>query len=304
MESHPELLTAISDKTVLAPYSELIEELLSAVFPPTTQYNIHAVSFPFKFQTVYTSPLFKTMLLKPNSDMINVPDTKIGATLSQEKLQFAYGLIIKKYLGYNSPSNIRSIHPFTDPISGLTKYMELRIDARFIDVRPVDEMPPLPESIICPRTNRIMTIAELMEQVPLEKFAFEGISVVRVNDVTEQEVISLIKNKLLHINTLPDNSGYSELESYIQSLIGIKDVKIGGGPATKYGCRYTCVSRKQTDRPGNYPCYYAACCGKRTDPSHSIRPGAYFTPLAHLTRSLYLPGTQSPLCRMWYQAGL
>src|SRR5688572_3686439 len=238
VESHPELLDAISDKTVLAPYSELIEELLSAVFPPTTQYNIHAVSFPFKFQTVYTSPLFKTMLLKPNSDMINVPDSKIGATLSQEKLQFAYGLIIKKYLGYNSPSNIRSIHPFTDPISGLTKYMELRIDARFIDVRPVDEMPPLPESIICPRTNRIMTINELMEQVPLEKFAFEGISVVRVNDVTEQEVISLIKNKLLHINTLPDNSGYSELETYIQSLIGIKDVKIGITPFMKVNGHY------------------------------------------------------------------
>ena len=238
LESHPELLAPISDRSALEPYSELIDELLSAVFPAATPFNIYAVAYPFKFQTVYTSPLFKSMLLKPGTNDINVPDDRIGANLSQEKLQFAYGLIIKKYLGYNSPSNARSVHAFIDPLTGLTKYMELRIDARFIDVRPIGEMPEMPESIICPRTNRIMSVTELMEKVPLEKFAFEGLSIVRVNDVTEQEVISLIKNKLLHLNSIPDNSGYTELEGYIQSLIGIKDVKIGLTPFLKVNGHY------------------------------------------------------------------
>jgi hypothetical protein len=238
LESHPELLEAITDVSVLEPYSELIEELLSAVFPATTPYNIHAVSFPFKFQTVYASPVFRSMLLKPGTNEINVPANQVGANISNDKLQFAYGLILKKYLGYSSPDHARAIHPYVDPATGLTRYMELRIDARFIDVRPLGEMPPLPESVICPRTNRIMTIPELMEKVPIEKFAFEGISIMRVNDVTEQEVISLIKNTLLHLNTLPDKSGYMELETYIQSLIGIKDVKIGITPFLKVNGHY------------------------------------------------------------------
>lgn len=237
-EAHPELLEVITDRNMLQPFSGLIEELLSAVFPATTPYNIHAVSLPFKFETVYSSPLFKTMLLKPGTNLINVPDNQVGTTLSYEKLQFAYGLILKKYLGYNHPDNTRTVHPYKDRVSGLTRYMELRIDARFIDVKPVGEMPKLPESIICQRSNRIMTITELMEEIPLEKFQFEGISVIRVNDVTEQEVISLIKNKLLDVNSIPDGSSYVELEEYIQSLIGIKDLKVGITPFLKVNGHY------------------------------------------------------------------
>jgi len=238
VEAHPELLNPITDLSLLEPHSELIEELLSAVFPPTTRNFLYGVALPFKFTTVYTSPLFKSILLKPGSNEINVPDNKTGAQLSEEKLQFAYGMILQKYLGYNSPDNTRSVHPFTDPVTGVTKYMELRIDARFIDVRPAGEMPKMPDSIMCQRTNRLKTITELMQEIPLDQFVFEGISVMRVNDVTELEVISLMKNRLLDLNMNPGSSSYQQLEEYIQSLIGIKDVKIGITPFFKVNGHY------------------------------------------------------------------
>ena len=183
-ESYPELMNTISDLDILLPHSELIEELLSAVFPPTTANFMYGVSLPFKHQAVYASPRFKSML-KPGSNEINVPNGQPGTNLSEEKLQFAYGLILKKYLGVNSPESSRSIHPYPDKETGLTRYLELRIDARFIDVNPMDEMPQLPESILNQQTNNIMTMAELMEKIPLEKFVFEGVSVLRVNDVTK-----------------------------------------------------------------------------------------------------------------------
>ncbi|MBN8675898.1 MAG: hypothetical protein J0L56_17325 [Chitinophagales bacterium] len=238
VEAHPELLNPITDLSLLEPHSELIEELLSAVFPPTTRNFLYGVSLPFKFITVYTSPLFKSILLKPGTNEINVPDNKTGAQLSEEKLQFAYGMILQKYLGYNSPDNTRSVHPFTDPVTGVTKYMELRIDARFIDVRPAGEMPKMPDSIMCQRTNRLKTITELMQEIPLDQFVFEGISVIRVNDVTELEVVSLMKNRLLDLNMNPGSSSYQQLEEYIQSLIGIKDVKIGITPFFKVNGHY------------------------------------------------------------------
>jgi len=237
-ESHPELMNTITDLAVLQPHTELIQELLSAVFPPTTSNYMYGVSVPFKFQTVYTSPLFKTLLLKPGTNEIDVPDNQVGANLSQEKLHFAYGLVLKKYLGYNSPDTTRSIYPFQDAETGLLRYMELRLDARFIDVKPVDEMPPLPESILCPRTNRIMTVSELIEQVPLDKFKFEGVAVIRVNDMTEQEVISKIKNRLLDSNAFSDTAVYTELEKHIQSLIGLKDLVIGITPFFKINNHY------------------------------------------------------------------
>jgi hypothetical protein len=238
VESVPELMEPITDLSLLEPHAELIEELLSVVFPPTISNQLHAVSMPFKFRTVYTSPLFKTLFLKPDSNQINIPNDKIGHSLSQEKLRFAYGMILNKYLGYNIPDTARSVHPFVDEQTGLTRYLELRIDARFIDVKPVGEMPKLLDSIICQKSNRIMTINELMAETPLDKFVFEGLSVVMVNDVTEQEVISLIKNKLLEFNSIPGESVHVGLQQAIQSLVWVKDIKVGVTPFLKVNGHY------------------------------------------------------------------
>ena len=236
-ESYPELMTKITDPDILLPHSELIEELLSAVFPPTTANYMYGVAIPFKNQAVYTSPLFKTML-KPGTNEINVPESQDGINLNQEKLHFAYSLILKKYLGVVTPESFRSVHPYPDEETGLTRYLEMRVDARFIDIKPVGEMPKMPESILNKQTNNIMNMAELMEHIPLDKFIFEGVSIIRVNDMTEQEVISKIKNRLLDHNAFADAAVYTELENYIQSLIDLKDLSIGITPFFKINNHY------------------------------------------------------------------
>ncbi|HEY6062246.1 MAG TPA: hypothetical protein VIV35_01485, partial [Chitinophagaceae bacterium] len=237
-ESHPELIGTITDLSIIEPYTELIQELLSAVFPPTTANYMYGVSIPFKNQTVYASPLFKSQLLIPGTHEMQIPGSDINQLLNQERLHFAYGLVLKKYLGYNSPDSGRTVYPFQDAGTGLTRYMEMRIDGRFIDVNPAGEMPELPTTIINHHSKSIMTITELMEHVPLDKFVFEGVSVIRVNDMTEAEVITKIKNRLLDINAFSDASVYTELENYIQCLIGLKDLAIGITPFFKINGHY------------------------------------------------------------------
>ena len=236
-ETHPELMENITDLSVLLPHAELIEEVLASIFLPTSlpHENIYAIALPFKFQTVYTSRLFQHLFIKKGTNEINLPDADT-LSLSREKMQFAYELILKKYCGYMATDTSSWIHSYKDPHSGLTKYLELKIDARFIDVIPAGDPPALPE-IICPNTNRIKAIEELMEEIPLDKFVFEGIAIVRVNDVTHQEVIIEIKNKLLD-NAISDANTYPELEVHIQSLLGLKDVRIGITPFFKINGHY------------------------------------------------------------------
>jgi hypothetical protein len=237
-ESHPELLGTITDLSIIEPHTELIQELLSAVFPPTTANYMYGIAIPFKNQTVYTSPLFKSLLLKPGTHDMQIPENDINQLLNKERLHFAYGLVLKKYLGYNSPDFGRTVYPFHDSKTELTRYMEMRIDGRFIDVNPAGEMPEMPASIVNHHTNSIMTITELMDHVPLDKFVFEGVSVIRVNDMTEVEVITKIKNRLLDINAFSDSSIYTELENFIQCLIGLKDLGIGITPFFKINGHY------------------------------------------------------------------
>ena len=239
IEANPELLQPITEPGKVLTYSEIIEELLSAVFPPTTANLMYGVSLPFSLEAVYASPLFSKTLVKPGTNEIQLPDTQIGLSLTEEKLNLAYGLILKKYLHFQSPDTVRSIYPFVDEKTGLTRYMELRIDARFIEVNPKNEMPELPASLLDPTTNRLRKLEDLMKLIPLDQFVFEGLAVMRLNDVTEQAVISEMKNRLLDFDSFSDNNAtYEELEKFVESLIGIKGLKIGITPFFKINGHY------------------------------------------------------------------
>jgi hypothetical protein len=231
IENIPDLLQPFSDASLLKPYTEVIEMLLATLFPPSAakHEDLYAVAFPFKFNVIYSSRSFQNIFVRPGTDEIKVPDS-IHQKVGYNKVHFAYSLILEKYLGYNSAGPSRTIYPYVEPLTGLTKYFELNVDTRFVDVNPVGEFPDIPEDTICKKTNRIMPLQELMEKLPLEKFMFEGVVILRINDVTEQEIISEIKNTLLTINTFTDASVYGKLQSTMQSLLGMADIKVGITP--------------------------------------------------------------------------
>lgn len=238
-ELHPELMAPIDDLNIITPYAEIIQELLSAVFPPTTANQMYGISLPFDNTVVYASPLFKSMLLKPGTREINLDSTgEMATTLNREKLHFAYNLLLNQYMHCITPETSRLVYPVYNQHTKQTRYLEVRLDGRFIEIKPVGEMPPIPPSILHRRSGSIMTLAELMELIPLEKFVFEGVMVIRVNDTTEAEVVNKIKNRLLDINTFSDATVYTELEGYVQSLVGLKDIAIGITPFFKINGHY------------------------------------------------------------------
>ena len=231
VESIPELLQPFSDLSLLKPHAETIEMLLATLFPPASaeDENLYAVGYPFRFNVIYSSRLFESRFMRPGTTEITVPEN-IRHSLLQNRLKFAYCHILKKYLQHPSNSFTRNVYPYVDPATGLTKFFELHIDARFVDVNPIGDVPQIPSNIVCKKTNRLMPLAELMEKLPLDKFMFEGLVILRLTDVTEQEIISEIKNELLTINTFTDASVYRKLQTTMQSLLGMSDIKVGITP--------------------------------------------------------------------------
>jgi hypothetical protein len=236
----PELTQPQENTSILKTHHELIETLLASVFPPSNsdQENLYAVSFPFRFDIIYASNLFQYLFMKPGSSQVNIPNNDIGRDLSQEKFLFAYYIILKKYFNYESPDTSHTIYPFSDPATGLTKYFELSIDARFIDVTVKGELPAVPDNLICKRTSRILPLEELQKILPIENFIFDGIAIVRIHDVTTQETISRIKSDLLDIGAFTDSSLYDKMQGHIQSLLGMKDVEVGITPLFKLNEHY------------------------------------------------------------------
>jgi hypothetical protein len=231
VESKPELLKPMADTSVLSKNTELVETVLSTIFPPSTSSNqgMYAITLPFHTETVYASPGFKQLFLKGDSNTICFSDSQAGIDVSKASLCLAYDVILKKFFSHQTSLTANSIHAFKDD-HGLTKYYDLKLNAQFVEVKLSNKNFELPEDFSPAQT---LSLDELTELFPIENFQFEGLIVVEVNDITQEQVIVEIKTALLSVNSFSDVSICDQLQAHVQSLIGLKNVNIGITPFFK-----------------------------------------------------------------------
>ena len=239
-DQHPGLQNAIDDLSILEPHREWMEMLLSIIFPPTASEHemLYSVGVPFSYKTIYTSRLFHMLFIEPGTNDIKIPDNETGRDIEHDRLVGAYNLILRKYCNYHAPEFVSSVHPYHDPHSGLIKYMELQLDTRYIDVKYTGAHLPIPADFINKKDHGLLSLEELQRNIPIEQFAFEGIVIGRVIDVTEREVISQMKSELLNLNAFSEGLVYHKLQDLVQSLIGLKDIRIGITPFFKVNGHY------------------------------------------------------------------
>jgi hypothetical protein len=239
-DQHPELQHPIEDLSALEPHHEWIEMLISIIFPPTASDHemLYSVGLPFSYKTIYTSRLFRMLFLEPGTNDIKIPDNETGKDIEHDRAIGAYNLILRKFCNYQAPEFVASVHPYHDPHSGLIKYMELQLDTRYIDVKYIGSHLPIPEDFINKKDHGLLSLEELQYNIPVEQFTFEGIVIGRVVDVTEREVISQMKSELLNLNAFSEGVVYHKLQDLVQSLIGLKDIRIGITPFFKVNGHY------------------------------------------------------------------
>jgi hypothetical protein len=165
---------------------------------------LYSAGVPFSYTTIYTSRLFNMLFIEPGTKNIKIPDNDTGRDIEHDRIIGAYNLILKKYCNYHTPDFVSSFIPYHDPHSGLIKYMELQLDTRYVDVKYTGSHLPIPEDFINKKDHGLLSLEQLQHNIPIEQFAFEGIVIGRVVDVTEAEVISQMKSELLNLNAFSE----------------------------------------------------------------------------------------------------
>lgn len=231
IETKPELLQPSIDTGVLHRHEALVEALLATIFPPSISSNqgMYAITFPFSSETIYASPGFKRYFLKEGTT-INVPDRRATDDITKASLSLAYNVILRKLYGVSMPLTATSVHAFPEEDNNLTTYYELNLNAEFVDVQCINKDFELPAGFSPYRT---LEVDELRALFPLENFQFQGLVVIDVADVTQAQITNEIKNALLNINAFTNVEVYDELEHHVQSLIRLRNVKIGITPFFK-----------------------------------------------------------------------
>ena len=233
----PSLLEPIDDLTPLIKHAELVETLLSTIFPPATAANegLFAIAIPFRHETIYASPAFKELFLTEGNNTITLPDKKTIVNINKAMVRLAYNVILKKFYALNVPAVASSVHPFTDAESGLTKYLELKLNAQFTEVKLINKDFAMPTNFSPQHT---LDMDDLQQTFPLDNFQFEGLVVINVDDVTGEQVIAEIKNTLLTLDSTSDVAVYQKLQRHIQTLVSQTDITVGITPFFKMNDYY------------------------------------------------------------------
>ncbi|MCH8275929.1 MAG: hypothetical protein IIA50_00100, partial [Bacteroidetes bacterium] len=226
----PEFQATSVSLEAIEQHADLLELMMTAVFPAARLDRIIAAAFfPFELKSIYATAGFKKLGILDK--FLNHNNIR-GCCLSVEdmlkgKAMSAYHAIVSVHYGMNIPFAIPFVIQSLNESTGLNRYYRVSIDPTFVRIQVCGSLPELkPE-------DRKRLMAEPMnlelwsEILPPEHFEFHGFAVMSAVEVTDQEVLSRLKNDLLLKDAMTSAGSVRSLERHLQELFSRPDVRLG-----------------------------------------------------------------------------
>src|SRR5256712_5427976 len=224
----PELLEPITDQAIIAQHRELVDMLMSVVFPRASWEQAYAAALlPFHLQSFYATPSFECLGMADDDGMLRGRMNMDGQTLAQVKILQAYAFILQKVYGIDLDFEYPLIFTTTDPHTGLERHFKPNLDGRFIAIKTVGEVPPLTDEAQQQVLANLAHPHLLMELLPPDRFVFQGFTVLTAEDVTDQEVLSALKRDLIEKESIVSNARFRNLQDKLRTLFRKPDLLFG-----------------------------------------------------------------------------
>ncbi len=202
LQEAPALLEPITDGAVIAQHQEIVDTLMSVIFPRASGDEVHAAAlWPFYLRSFYATPAFARRLLAEDGCMSGRPN--VGADLIEQiRILYAYALVLERVYGLKVDFAYPLIFTATDPDTGLDCHFKAVWNTRFVEVRTVGEIPPMTAALRTQILANLGDIHALMDLLPPEHFILHGFLVLNALEVTDQEVLSSLKRDLIDRESL------------------------------------------------------------------------------------------------------
>ncbi len=225
-QAHPELQGRIENPEILAEHEKFLSLAMSALFSyGTWETDIKGVVGPFSGTNVYYTPRYQEILSLmegPHSTC----STDEAARMIQMKMLMAYIFVMEKFFGIQLNFDKEIIQKVTDPVTGLQRYYQVNVNRNYADITTIGPVPQLSPDELQELLAHLDDLDYWMAKLPPENFVFEGIIVLQFNEVTEQEVTSLIKQSLLKKDMLLKPERFKELEGMFRNLLGQPELRL------------------------------------------------------------------------------
>ncbi len=229
----PELRQPTNDLAYIGQHENDIALLLSALFPDIlTNNEIKAASLPFYPILFNMSKRLKAILAKAPADF--------KLFLKGYDQDDVYVLACSFLIGalYRVPVNFKRpiFFDIPDASTGVIRHFRTVINADFTRITPKPGTKPLtPEDIELLMDNS-HDIDLWKKLIPPGSYTYEGIAIVTLFDLSEDEALSELKQLLLKSHALSDEANIDLLECQLAQYLNVDKVEIGFEAFDKDGC--------------------------------------------------------------------
>jgi hypothetical protein len=219
LQEAPTLLEPITDDSVIAQHQEIVDTLMSVIFPRAFGDAVHAAAlWPFYLRSFYATPAFTRRLLAEDGCMRGRPNVEADL-IEQIRILYAYALVLERVYGLKVDFAYPLIYTATDPDTGLDCHFKAVWDTRFVEVHTVGAIPPMTEALRSQILANLGNIPALMDLLPPAHFIFHGFLVLDALEVTDQEVLSSLKRDLIERESLISTTRFHSLQAKLRTLL-------------------------------------------------------------------------------------
>src|SRR3989441_1703832 len=223
----PELSAVVDDVSVIAKHRQLVDLMMSAIFPPAFwEQEYGAALFPFQLRAFYATSLFRRTLMNDDGTLqgrVNGDEQRLGAA----KLLLAYELILERTYGIDLGVEIPVVFTSEDPATTLERHFRLDFDWRFVDVKLAGPAPKLTDAMRRQLQSGNVELDQLRDIVPPETVTLRGFMTLKAVDVTDQEVLSALKRDLIDKESIVSSARFESLQAKLRTLFRRPGLHLG-----------------------------------------------------------------------------
>jgi len=227
LQKAPVLAQPITDLAVLDGHADLLEQLMSAIFPLAHWHEIAGAALvPYAMQPFYVTPGFKRL------DLLSDGKFKTGlnidaAQFEAGKILTIYSHILRQFYDLDLSFDYPLIITGSDAQTGLERHHRIMFDVRFIEIKLAAELPALDKEELHRLIANPADLKLWYELLPPSAFELHGFAILNVIDVTDQEILSSVKNDLLEKDALTSAAKFQRLQTKLRALLQRPALKLG-----------------------------------------------------------------------------
>ena len=227
IQSAPELKNPIEDFSILAKHHDFVNLLVTAVVPAANaQQEMAAAILPFQFKSVHATPAFERVLQFENIES-QVKTNLPGDQMVLGKTIRACLMILQRF--YQAEMNYDKPVLFTikDKTTGLDKVYKVELNHQFCEIIARRTPPPIDKNILRFLSEKIYDIDLWLQYIRPDDYEFRGFMVMRLVDVTEEEMLSSIKYDLLEKDAVIRQESFAHIQQKLRSIFNLPEIRLG-----------------------------------------------------------------------------